>query len=99
MDKQTQSENFRSVVADTPEVMLQAQHDFWMKNSPERRLEMTLLFIESCRQLNKAGMKNHHSDWSDAKIIVEQFKLSYKDFFSEEEMNSIIEVLRRFNNI
>ncbi len=93
MDKTTQSQHIRTSVADTPEEILSAQHRIWMNKSIEKRLEMTLSFIDSCRQLNLNGIKNSHADWNDSEVKREYFNILYKDSFSETILNEIIKTL------
>ena len=93
MDTPAQSQNIRVVIADTPENILSIQHQIWMRNPIEKRFEMTLSFIDSCRELNMEGIKNSHSDWSESEIKREYFKMIYRNIFSEEELKNIITVL------
>ena len=93
MDTSAQSQNIRVVIADTPENILSIQHQIWMKNTIEKRFEMTLSFIDSCRELNIEGIKNSHPDWSEPEIRREYFRILYRNTFSEEELKNIIKVL------
>ena len=93
MDKAAQSQHIRTTIADTPEEMLSVQHEIWMKNPLEKRLEMTLSFIDSCRKLNLDGIKNSHAGWSEMEVQREYFKLCYKNIFSEPILNDIIKIV------
>ena len=83
MDKIAQPQHIRFIITDTPEEILSEQHRIWMNNPPEKRLEMTLSFIESCRQINLVGITNSHSDWNDSEVKKEYFRILYKESFSE----------------
>jgi len=71
-------------VKDTSEEMFHKQQEFWMKNTPEKRLEMTLAFTDSGFELNKRGLRSQNPDWTESQINSEQFRQIYNAEFTPE---------------
>jgi hypothetical protein len=97
MDKQASLKYLQTIVRDTPPEIIQMQQDMWEKMSPEKRLQLTFEHIETCRQIFYSGLRNRHPDWSEEEIILEAFRITYRDDYSEKEMEEIITSLKEYH--
>lgn len=79
---------------DTPYEILKKQVEI-IQSKPEReRYAMQIEMMEYAMNQTKALLRKRHPHLSEREITVEFVKLYYKDDFSEEEMQKIVEWMK-----
>ena len=76
---------------DTPEEIMQKQHDIFLAKPAEERFRLTFDIIEAGIALTRASIRNSNNDFSEKEIKKEVFRQLYAGSFSEEELNKILD--------
>ena len=80
---------------DTPEAVEKMYHDMLMSRTPAERVRMACSMHATARAIIRAGIPD--DAWETEKDLrIEVFKRFYREDFTPEEMDRIVEGLRRF---
>ena len=85
---------------DTPEEILKIQQAIFMRKTPSERFMMGIEMIEEVIKLVEASIRTSSPGISDLDLKIERFKRFYSNDFSTQEMNNIIDHLKKnYNNL
>ena len=80
---------------DTPAEVQKMYHDLLMSRTPAERVQMVCSMHETARAIIRAGIPD--DAWETEKDLrLEVFRRFYREDFTPEEMDRIVEGLRRF---
>ena len=80
---------------DTPEAVEKMYHDLLMSRTPAERVRMACSMHATARAIIRAGIPD--DAWETEKDLrIEVFKRFYREDFTPEEMDCIVEGLRSF---
>jgi hypothetical protein len=83
---------------DTPYEILKKQFDIVQSKPDKVRFAMQLEMMEYAANQTKARIRQKNPHLSEREVVIEFVKLYYKDDFSEEEMQRIVEFMRNKDN-
>ena len=81
---------------DTPTAVQKMYHDLLMSRTPAQRVHMACSMHATARAIIRAGIPDDAWD-TEMDLRIEVFKRFYREDFTPEEMDRIVEGLRSFS--
>lgn len=77
-------------MTDTPEYIFNKQFEIFFSKPLKERLLMNFEMTEFVREATRRRIKRNHPEYSELDIKIEMFKQFYSDYFSVQQLNSIV---------